>query len=57
MLEFFVNSCQFLMYEGNRWRNFFILKSNHILKMEEKLFMQLTTKHNFKGVLCTLGTP
>jgi hypothetical protein len=51
------NISEFFVYDCTNGRSSLRQKSNHVLKMEEKLLTQLTTGWRLRGVLCTLGSP
>ena len=52
-----INDLESFMYDGIKCRSSFIRKSSHVLKMETKLLMQLTTGRSVMGDLCTFGIP
>ena len=52
-----INCFESLMYDGISRSSSFILKSNQLLKIDEKLLMQLTTGLTVSGLLCTFGMP
>jgi hypothetical protein len=48
---------EFFVYDCTKGKSSLRRKSNHVLKMEEKLLIQLTTGRRLRGVLCTFGSP
>ncbi len=53
----YISCFESFMYDSINGSNSFILKSNQLLKIDEKLFIQLTTGQTVKGFLCTFGIP